>query len=383
MNGQERHWKLGGRFSESNKHQISYVRDLSQSEVDDLREKFKFVWELADQDRFARILESGNRWGRILDAGARDLEADQRVSNLTQRLAALELVAFVRLGERMAGELVTEAHELAQKPEPERTHFEQTYERLSRAGLYSQLLEIADRDGFPASPLRVRKVVDPFYLGGLEAYGARDLVAKAVFEFGRLLIDYLLLSRGVFRAISTELRSHIDAVSTGMPSLILPPVEAVDAPTRCEFVDFPVFALMGLEGVFEEMGQGRAEEAILRLIRSRSRRTVRFGAGSADSAVSGGPSSEGLDALPTAKMTINVDLLGSEPIDYWAPLRETIEEGGHRKEMFSGSVAQARQRSTCGAPVRRGAYRLRAGGRWHAGSKHGPGRTTSSVDRSL
>jgi hypothetical protein len=339
----ERRWKLGGRFSESNKHQLSYVRDLSQSEVDDLRKKFKFVWELADQDRFARILESGNRWGRILDAGARELEADQRVSNLTQRSAALELVAFVRLGERMARELATEARELAQTPEPQRTRFEQTYERLCSAGLYSQLLEIADRDGFPASPLlRVRKAVDPFYLGGLEAYGARDLVDKAVFEFGRLLADYLLLSRSVLRAISTALRSYIDAVSTGMPSLIHPPIKAVGEPSRCEFVDFPVFALAGLEGVFEEISRGRAEEGILHLIRSRSRRTVRFGTGSADSAVSGGPSSEGLDAVPSAKMKIDVDLLGSEPIDYWAPLRETIEEGGYRQEMFSGSVAQAR-----------------------------------------
>ncbi len=381
---QERCWKLGGRFSESNKHRISFVRDLSQSEVDDFREKFKFVWELADQDRFARILESGNRWRRILDAGVRELEFDQRVSNLTQRSAVLELVAFVRLGERMADELIQETHKLTQKPEPQQTNFEQTYERLRSAGLYSQLLEIVDKDQVLASPLRIRRAADPFYLSGLEVYGAREVVAKAVFEFGRLLIEYLLLSQAVFRAISAELRVHIEAVSTGMPSLILPPMTAAGEPSRCEFVDFPVFALAGLEGVFKEIGRGRTEEGILHLIRSRSRRAVRFGTASADSAISGGPSSEGLDAVPSAKMEIDgrpsrlrADrLLGTAAGDdrgRWVPPRDVLRLGG----------TGARQQSTCRAAMRRCAYRLRAGLRRHACSQHGPGRIASSLDRPL
>jgi hypothetical protein len=84
----ERVWKLGGRISDVGKHSCSFVRDLRESEVSELRAKFKEINELAEQRGFSPLIESSERWGAILEAAEAELSGDGVLSNRSQRAAA-------------------------------------------------------------------------------------------------------------------------------------------------------------------------------------------------------------------------------------------------------------------------------------------------------
>jgi hypothetical protein len=77
------------------------------------------------------------------------------------------------------------------------------------------------------------------------------------------------------------------------------------------------------------------------MLQGRYKRRLSFGNASADSAAIGGGSSGGINAVPTATVKLDVDLLGSEPVDYWAVVRDRVEEGGDGRDMFSGVVQRA------------------------------------------
>jgi hypothetical protein len=80
----------------------------------------------------------------------------------------------------------------------------------------------------------------------------------------------------------------------------------------------------------------------------RSGSSVSFGDTYADSALlRRGGSSEGLNTVPEAKLALDSRLIGSAPIDYWAPVASLEVEAGQAFERFAGVV----RRSGLSGPV--------------------------------
>jgi hypothetical protein len=340
-----RRWKLGGRHSVDGHHQISYARDLSEGEVDEFKRRFRWFHDLAEQEGLARVVESAGRWQRILSRAAADLERDQAISNQSQRSAELELRAFLRLGERALVDLEKCADGLAMTLVDADQDFRGRAERIRRSGPFAALLE-TEREGRLESPLLLtRPALDPLYVRGLEVYGAEELITEAAERLRATTVALLLTAEAQFLVWAGELKEPIGAVSKGMPSLISF-VEGPDgaAPGACEFTDFPVFAIDLLRAVLVNFHRGAQRQGIDLLLRLRHRRSVRFGEGEAGGAVAGGGSSDPLDAFATADFRIDADLLGSEPIDYWAPVVDRIDEREDGREMFSGNVRVAAPR---------------------------------------
>ena len=192
-----------------------------------------------------------------------------------------------------------------------------------------------------ADLLQLRKTLDPLYVRGFETYSARDLVAATLGGLIELVVAHFVLREPTYRVLADELRPLTRSVPKGMPSLFSFIETSAAKPSNYELTDFPVFALARLDHAFDGVRAGRGQQAILELLQGRYRRILRFGKASADAAAVGGTSSEGLDALPTATVQLDVDLLGSEPIDYWAPMSDRVEEGGEGREMFLGAVQRA------------------------------------------
>jgi len=337
----ERRWKLGGRVTDAGHHDCLFVRDLSQVEADELKAKFREVHELAEQNGLTRVLESGDRWGAVLDAAQEEIELDGAISPQSERAAQLELGAFVRFCERLVEELRAEATASETRPEPQAAFFAERLEQLQRTGPYALLVEAFEEGKIEADLLQLRKTLDPLYVRGFETYSARDLVAATLGGLIELVVAHFVLRESAYRALADELRPLTRSVPKGMPSLFSFIESGAAKPSNYELTDFPVFALARLDHAFDEVRAGRGQQAILELLQGRYRRILRFGKASADSAAVGGTSSEGLDALPTATVQLDVDLLGSEPIDYWAPMSDRVEEGGEGREMFLGVVQRA------------------------------------------
>jgi hypothetical protein len=335
-------WKLGGRVTEENRHSCSFVRDLSESEVDDLRTRFDAIHELAEQRDLSRVVESGERWGAILDAAQVEIELDGRISNRSQRVAWLELNAFVRLGERLVERLTDWAADLPTRPQQASRKFDERRDRLRRNGPYALLVEAFREEKLAPDPLQPRKAPDPFFVRGFEAYGARDLVAAALGGMIELVIAYFTLREPSYRQLANEMKSFTLSVPKGMPSIFsFVETGPGSAPTKYQMTDFPVLALTRLDQAFDGVIAGRGAGALLEMLQGRYKRRLSFGDASADSAAIGGRSSGGINAVPTATVQLDVDLLGSEPVDYWAPVRDRVEEGGDGRDMFTGVVQQA------------------------------------------
>jgi hypothetical protein len=340
----ERRWKLGGRVTHANRHDCSFVKDLSEVEVNELKAKFRVIHDLAEQRGMTRALESGNRWGALLDAVQEEIELDGAISAQSQKAAQLELRAFTRLCKRFIDELGEQVTDLF--PEPDTSQdppFFDRLEQIRRTGPYALLTEASSAGKLENdSLLQLRKTPDPLYVQGFEVYGARELIARTVGSLVELLDSYFLLRESSYRLLAEEIGQLARLVPKGMPcifSFIEP--DGDERPSNCEMTDLPVLALAGLDHAFDGVKDGRGADAILDLLRNRYRRKLRFGKASADAAAIGGNSSGGFDMLPTATVHLDIDLLGSEPIDYWAPMLDSVEEGEFGRDMFLGAVQRA------------------------------------------
>lgn len=339
----EEGWSVGGRVTEGNKHRISKVRDLTSEEAEGLKVDFRRVHDLADLDGFARVLESGNRWKALLDKAEKESDEDGSISAQTHAAARSELSAFTHLYGRLLDEMSLQVAELATETEAAQAFCDRCAQ-LRHHGPFASLVD-RDQSRSTGEFLKMRKGLDPQYVVGFEVHSADDLVGYPVGRLHEVFVPYYLALRPLYRSIVARIRPLITEVDEGMPSLIRlqEPVGEDDVESSNPLmIDFPVFALASLDKVFEALDEARPVDAILQLIRGRSRRRLRFGASSADGAATGGNSTSGLDQIPSAAVTLDTSLLGSEPIDYWARVTKTVEEGGFPEhELFRGAVQSA------------------------------------------
>jgi hypothetical protein len=323
---------LGGRVTEDGHHTMLRVRDIFEETALNWERKFRQIREMAEPDWDARVSASGIRLLDLFKSAESELKDEGGISALTQKTARFELQAFTGFAsepaERLAG---TE-----RGPETTQTISRRLGQRVENLSMLLRALKDA---------LSARGEILDLHEGAIRIYPignytAEQVVQLVVGEVGLAAADDLALREVEFRSLAEEIKELTDEVENGWPSIIRT-VEGEQGPSTVRMTDFPVVELGALEGSFELLREDNAQEAMLNLMRARSRRRVHFGEADAAFAVVGGTSSEGLDMLPEASIEIDVDLLGSEPIDYWAPVSDTIEQLGDSREMFRGVVQSA------------------------------------------
>lgn len=324
---------LGSRVTVGQEHSVRRIRDISEPAAAELGAKFRRVREMAEPDGHARVNASGVRLQALFATAEDELQNDGVLSALTQKTARLELQAFASFADDLAERLIA-----TERDDPEvnavAKRLEKRLENIAavRQGLRSAIESEGTLLEVHGGALRI------FPIGN---YTAEEVIASMVGEFALAAADSLLLREPEFRALSEEIKELAGEIEEGMPSIIRT-VEHADAPpSNLRITDFPMIELGALDASLEMIRDGDAGEGMLNLMRARSRRRVLFGAAAADFAVIGGTSKEGLDMLPEASIRIHIDLLGSEPIDYWATVTDTIEQMGESREMFRGAVQGA------------------------------------------
>ena len=320
---------IGGRVSEGEQHTVHRVRDISEEVAVDLEVKFRTVREMAEPDSDARVNASATRLLALFATAGSELEEDGAISPLTQKAARLELGAFAR----SASEHVERLAAAGTGAESHRKVRERLDERLGNVDvLLGALRNAIDTKG--AIIDRHEGALCVFPIGN---YTAEQLIHLITGEVVLASADSLILREDEFRALAAEVEEFTDEVKEGWPSIVRT-LEGESGPLNVRMTDFPVVELGALDASFDMLREENAQEAMLNLMRARSRRTVQFGETDVVFAVVGGTSRNGLDQLPEADIEIDTDLLGSEPIDYWAPVTDTIEQFGERREMFRGAV---------------------------------------------
>jgi hypothetical protein len=322
---------LGGRASKDGQHTVHRVRDISEEIAIELEAKFRSVRELAEPSLDATINASANRLMVLFETAGAELEEDGQISALTQKTARLELAAFVRfVGEH--------AERLGATSDPENDHGARGQIDKRLENLEALLGALGEAVATPGRILDGHK--DALRIHPISNYIADQLIHLVVGEVVLASADSLLLREAEFRALANEITELSDDVSEGWP-IIVRVEEGESGPVNVRMTDFPIVELGALDSSLTMLREDKSQEAMLNLMRARARRSVHFGEADAVFAVTGGTSRNGLDQLPEADIEIDTDLLGSEPIDYWAPVIDTIEQFGERTEMFRGAVQNA------------------------------------------
>jgi hypothetical protein len=320
---------IGGRITEGEHHTLHRVRDISEETAIELEAKFRTVREMAEPDSDARVNASAIRLLALFETAKSEFDEDGAISALTQKTARLELGTFARfVGEH--AELLTET---SVKGESNHEVHEQLGKRLGNLGV--QLGTLGNALGADGAIIDYHEGALRIY--SISNYTAEQLVHLITGEVVLAAADSLILREGEFRALAAEVKEFTDEVKEGWPSIVRT-LEGEDGPLNVRITDFPVVELGALDASLDMLREGNAEEAMLNLMKARSLRAMRFGEVDAVFAVIGGTSRNGLDQLPEADIKIDTDLLGSEPVDYWATVTDTIEQFGEGTEMFRGAV---------------------------------------------
>jgi hypothetical protein len=323
---------LGARVSEGEQHTVHRVRDISEEVAIKLEAKFRTVREMAEPSSDARVNASATHLLTLFETAESELEEDGAISALSQKTARLELGAFARFvgehAERLAktGAGAENNHEVRERLD----------KRLENVGVLLGAL---------GNAVGAEGAIIDHHEGALRVYPIGNYTAEQLVHLitGEVVLasaDSLILREGEYRALAAEIKKLTDEVEEGWPSIVRT-LEGEDGPLNVRMTDFPVDELGALDASLDMLREDHAQEAMLNLMRARSRRAVQFGEADAAFAVVGGNSRNGLDQLPKAHIEIDTDLLGSEPIDYWATVTDTIEQFGESRDMFRGAVQSA------------------------------------------
>ena len=320
---------LAGRVTEGEHHTLHRVRDISEEMAVKLELKFRTVREMAEPDSDARLNASATRLLAQFETAESEFKEDGAISALTQKIARLELAAFARF----VGEHTERLADTSVRGKSNNEVREQLDERLANLGVLLGALS----DAIGAEGAIINHHEGALHVHPIGNFTAEHLVHLITGEVVLASADSLILRESEFRVLADEIKKFTDDVEEGWPSIVRT-LEGGDGPLNVRMTDFPVVELGALGASLEMLRESKAQEAMLNLMRARSLRTVRFGEADAVFAVVGGTSRNGFDQLPEADIQIDTDLLGSEPIDYWATVTDTIEQFGEGREMFRGAV---------------------------------------------
>lgn len=335
--GSDVQWSLGAETQNGPHHQLDRVRDLTQSEVADLGEKLEFVEGLAIQPEFHRLLRSAQSWKDLLDRAVEEGAQDGLISESVQRGARRELLVFSRL----LDEFVLSVRDLAHDDPEASSSIGKAVSALEATEVFRRLQKAAQ----DAKSGRDFLEVDPngdlvlIATSGTENPG---IPTAAVGFAGFLIPEALKAIRPKFEVIAAEvdhLSAEIAEIAEGPPGLIGVVVDSESGePKNFQLRPIPVREVAVLRAVYR---QENTMAVISILIQNRLENSVTFGGTSSECAIRGGQAREGVNSLPEATFDLRLDLIGAEPVDFWAPVNNRIKDGPYERDLFSGVVQTA------------------------------------------
>jgi hypothetical protein len=332
MDSVTRHY-IGAQQSSGNRHEVSYAREVPEQEHLEIRDDFRFLRELAQQNEFMRLVQCVQAWDGLIHEVVEEGAEDGLISAASQHKARRGLRAVFQLTD----ELVIAAERRIQPQNPE-DHIAQTIDDFRGTEAFAQLdkldrLARSGEDLLGVTPVGALKFVDA------EGGDARGLPVSVLGYAGGVIPAVLAASAVRFGETAKRVRTLGGEVGEGAPMLI----EAREDPESDELraaslQPLPLRDIAILESAYR---QPDAQSAMRVLMENRERSAVYFAYANADMAVRGVRASGGINRFPRASFELKLDLIGPDPIDYWAPVTFRKDEGGWEEEMFAGTVEKA------------------------------------------
>ena len=341
--GDDRSWKIGSlQYSEGTWH-MGGGRAIDDQQVADLKAKAAFVRELAEQESFHRFISCGRRWQGILKKAEKELEEDGELSTRTQQTARDEVVTTVRLARSVEGDLADDLDGRLGADDPALHRFRAVRDRLRSS---RPMLLFANLSGDSEGNVLEQTDVGISFRE-VHSVPAWEVIVAVTGVLAGLVRAHLEALREQFRPIYDEFERIAEEVQDGAPTLTRLKIdEQTDSVTGFETMGLPILESRAIRHVLNFRSAGippvtHVHAMASTLAEARHEQQVVIGATEAHHAMVGGDLHEGLEALSSARIDFDPELLGSTPIDYWAPVTFTFEQGPHRQERLKGSVRTA------------------------------------------
>jgi hypothetical protein len=329
-------WTLSALGYDDGAPVVTRVRDLSPAEVEKGRASMKRIRSLARQAAFERVLESAERWKRLVARAAAELHEAGEISRQAQAAASAELAVFVLTAERFQDDLRNNTVAIDGWSDQDREQLDRILSEVRSADYFVLLREIARSDGS-----------DLLYGSGegtalrlLEANGpdAEDAVVAVVGVLGELIHPLLIIFRETYESDAAPFKAMASEVEAGIPALVRIEENPGKEGAQMSYTELPMYEMAVIDQALTILDRGDPHSAIGRILRGRERTLVFFGEVSAGSALIDGNAKEGLNDFPNAKLELDADLVGSEPIDYWSQVSFGYQRSEFVDEKFEGVV---------------------------------------------
>lgn len=342
---QEVHWTLGG-ISRGGERQWSVTgsRSLSQPEAEQLQRHVRLIRELAQQQDLNAVIETLARLLETLASARHQLRDHDSLSTGLATALALDLSAAAYAVDRWETRLlekVRAANITAEEPAIRR--LEEIRHQLRARPAYLTMHQLASR-------ARSRDLELVLVDGVVRVAGVgQDPVGLAHLLMAQLLslaFAYLDVFADALDEAVTALEIAAAEVLDGTPHLIRFNLDDAGQPANMNLEMLPMPEIAGIKRF---RGETAATQDPTRLIpalgefmSSSIRSRIRVGDIDIGAAAEGGTTTDAVNDLPSAKLKIDLDLLGSAPVDYWGPVTFDIWQGSSMNRLFTGAVQEAR-----------------------------------------
>ena len=339
VDSEPRVWTVGGLSHDDAGWTVTKTRELAKPEAAELERKIAFVVDLASQGDYGRLLAAVRRFDALLTTAREELETEQRLSPRSATAFPLDLAAVTEAGRRLETALAAKINAAAELPRQLVTAFHDVRQGIRASGPYLLAYEFARRASSGDVMLVLRE--GAVHFEGHAQKSARQ-IATGLLGFSFSLVGaYLNAFHARFEEVAAQLEREVAAVTDGSPSLISYRMGA-SGPEQIQLKNIPLEEIAALRRFYVKASAAQGPEelvkAALELAGANSRTDLHVGDVDIAAGLVGGGATEGINQLPTAKLELDLRLLGSTPLDYWGSVHYLLAQGGYQRELFAGAV---------------------------------------------
>lgn len=319
-------------------------RPVSDQEAEQLQAASRLVRELGSQRDFQSLVQAVERWLRTVEQVRERLASGKAIPKAALALAALDLAAMGHASARcernvlaMAESLLAQGH--ADAEDTGAVEAARRFLQTRRGYLACSALAPDARNGKVAFTLDASAV----RISGLTTLDAAAFGYTLLAEVGQ----FMVVSVGVLATAIAEPARQLEALLDDVPAGVIPDlvrVEGSDPPSRATFAALSIpqaAALRRFSERLETLTPDQFAQALFAVIEAGAYQQVAIGSVNISSASDSARAATAVNELPHAELALDVDLLGSAPIDFWSAVTFDVIEGGLGRRLFAGAVQDA------------------------------------------
>ena len=341
----EMQWTLGKLYRRPDgATDLRQFRPVSDQEAEKLQTDARLVRELGSQRDFRSLVQGVERWLQTVEQVRERLTAGKAIAKTVLVSAALELAAMGHASARCERSVLATAESLLAQGHADAEHTEaveaaRRFLHTRRAYLACSALAPDARAGKIAFSLDDSAV----RIAGLAAFDAAAFGYMLLAEVGQ----FTVVSVGALADAIAEPARQLEALLDDAPDGINPDLvrfEGGDRPSRATFAALPIAQAAALRRFSERLGTltpDQFAQALFAVIDAGTQQHVAIGSVNISSASESARATNAVNELPHLELMLDVDLLGSAPIDFWSAVTFDVIEDRFRQRLFAGAVQDA------------------------------------------